>query len=140
MFFVFGITYALYQSKCYNISKKLFLKGITMSTDLNIKLFSAADSLRSKMDASEYKDYLLGLIFYKYLSDKQLLEIVKLAGESIETFNTQIKQTELFKNLLEDEDIRSDLIETLESTLNYMIEPPYLFNVLADQAKQNTFQ
>lgn len=31
--------------------------------ELNSKLFSAADNLRSKMDASEYKNYLLGLIF-----------------------------------------------------------------------------
>lgn len=111
-----------------------------MTSDLNSKLFSAADGLRSKMDASEYKDYLLGLIFYKYLSDKQLLEIVELAGESVDTYDTHLKQTELYKALLEDEDTKSDLIETLESTLNYMIEPPYLFNVLADQAKQNTFQ
>lgn len=35
-----------------------------MGTELNSKLFSTADSLRSKMDASEYKNYLLGLIFY----------------------------------------------------------------------------
>lgn len=111
-----------------------------MSTDLNSKLFSAADGLRSKMDASEYKDYLLGLIFYKYLSDKQLIEIVKLAGESVETYDTQIKQTELYKSLLDDEDTRNDLIETLESTLNYIIEPSYLFNILAEQAKQNIFQ
>src|SRR5690625_4484583 len=111
-----------------------------MTSDLNSKLFSAADGLRSKMDASEYKDYLLGLIFYKYLSDKQLLEVVKLAGESIETYDTHTKQTKLYKSLLEDQDTKSDLIETLESTSNYMIEPPYLFNVLADQAKQNTFQ
>ncbi|SUX15234.1 Type I restriction-modification system methyltransferase subunit [Carnobacterium divergens] len=41
-----------------------------MSVELNQRLFSAADNLRSKMDASEYKNYLLGLIFYKYLSDK----------------------------------------------------------------------
>ena len=39
-----------------------------MGANLNQRLFSAADSLRSKMDASEYKNYLLGFIFYKYLS------------------------------------------------------------------------
>ncbi|XHM45955.1 type I restriction-modification system subunit M N-terminal domain-containing protein (plasmid) [Enterococcus devriesei] len=30
------------------------------------------------MDASEYKNYLLGLIFYKYLSDKLLQQVVLL--------------------------------------------------------------
>ena len=65
-----------------------------MST-LNQKLFSAADNLRSKMDASEYKNYLLGLIFYKYLSDKQLEKVVLIADESLEEYNTQQKQTEL---------------------------------------------
>ena len=39
-----------------------------MGAELNQKLFSAADSLRGKMSADQYKDYLLGLIFYKYLS------------------------------------------------------------------------
>ncbi len=59
--------------------------------ELNTKLFSAADNLRSKMDASEYKNYLLGLIFYKYLSDKLLEKVVKIADESLEEYNTQEK-------------------------------------------------
>ncbi len=107
---------------------------------LNAKLFSAADSLRSKMDASEYKDYLLGLIFYKYLSDKLLVKVVELADESPEEYNTQEKQTQLYRDLLADEDVKEDLIETLVDTLGHHMEPDYLFNVLADQAKQNTFQ
>ena len=34
-----------------------------MGAELNQKLFSAADNLRGKMSADQYKDYLLGLIF-----------------------------------------------------------------------------
>ncbi|MGF0471626.1 type I restriction-modification system subunit M [Lysinibacillus fusiformis] len=109
-------------------------------TELNSKLFSAADNLRSKMDASEYKNYLLGLIFYKYLSDKLLEKVVEIADESLEEYNTQEKQTQLYRDLLEDEEIKNDLIETLVDTLGYDIEPEYLFNVLTNQAKQNTFQ
>jgi len=108
--------------------------------DLNSKLFSAADNLRSKMDASEYKNYLLGLIFYKYLSDKLLVKVVEVADESLEEYNTQEKQTQLYRDLLADEEIKNDLIETLVDTLGYDIAPVYLFNVLTDQAKQNTFQ
>ena len=37
------------------------------SKDLISVLWSGADILRSKMDANEYKNYLLGIIFYKYL-------------------------------------------------------------------------
>ncbi|WP_259266408.1 type I restriction-modification system subunit M [Bacillus sp. JUb91] len=111
-----------------------------MGAELNQRLFSAADNLRSKMDASEYKNYLLGLIFYKYLSDKLLEKVVELADESSEEYNIPNKQAELYMELLVDEDTKNDLIETLIDTLGYDIEPEYLFNVLANQAKQNTFQ
>ena len=107
---------------------------------LNQKLFSAADNLRSKMDASEYKNYLLGLIFYKYLSDKLLEKVVVIADESLEEYDNQDKQTQLYKELLADEEVKDDLIETLVDTLGYDIAEEHLFNVLTDQAKQNTFQ
>ncbi|GAF66064.1 type I site-specific deoxyribonuclease methyltransferase subunit [Bacillus sp. TS-2] len=107
--------------------------------DLNSKLFSAADNLRSKMDASEYKNYLLGLIFYKYLSDKLLDKVVELADESLETYSTQETQTQLYRDLLADDEIKDDLIETLVDTLGYHIEPDSLFNVLTERAKQILF-
>lgn len=44
------------------------------------------------MDASEYKHYLLGLLFYKYLSDKLLVQVVELADESLEEYDTQKNQ------------------------------------------------
>ncbi|MFE5471994.1 type I restriction-modification system subunit M [Bacillus safensis] len=108
--------------------------------DLHTTLFSAADDLRSKMDASEYKNYLLGLIFYKYLSDRLLEKVVEVADESLEEYDTQDKQAQLYKELLSDEDIQKDLIETLVDTIGYDIEPTYLFSELASQAKQNIFQ
>lgn len=111
-----------------------------MGNNLNQKLFSAADNLRSKMDASEYKNYLLGLIFYKYLSDKLLQKVVELADESLEEYETAEQQTVLYQELLSDEESKEDLIATIVDTLGYVIEPAYLFNVLAEQAKQNIFQ
>ena len=39
------------------------------SKDLISVLWSGEDILRSKMDANEYKDYLLGIVFYR-ISDK----------------------------------------------------------------------
>ena len=46
--------------------------------DLISVLWNGADILRSKMDANEYKDYLLGIVFYKYLSDSFLIEVYDL--------------------------------------------------------------
>ena len=46
--------------------------------DLLQELWSGADVLRGKMDANEYKTYLLGLVFYKYLSDSYLAKIYDL--------------------------------------------------------------
>ena len=111
-----------------------------MGAELNQKLLSAADNLRSKMDASEYKNYLLGLIFYKYLSDRLLEQVVLLADESLEEYDTVSKQTMLYRELLSDEESKEDLIATIVDILGYAITPEYLFNVLADQAKQATFQ
>ena len=42
------------------------------SQSLYQALWNSADVLRSKMDANDYKSYLLGMVFYKYLSDKML--------------------------------------------------------------------
>ncbi|MFV0559984.1 MAG: type I restriction-modification system subunit M [Enterococcus sp.] len=111
-----------------------------MGVELNQKLFSAADNLRSKMDASEYKNYLLGLIFYKYLSDKLLQQVVVLADESLEDYDVVEKQIKLYEELFSDEESKEDLELTLIDTLGYAIEPEYLFSRLSDQAKQNTFQ
>lgn len=36
------------------------------------KIWQSANKMRSKIEANEYKDYILGFIFYKYLSDKEI--------------------------------------------------------------------
>ena len=43
---------------------------VDQKRELESQLWGVANVLRGKMDASEYKDYILGLIFYKYLSEK----------------------------------------------------------------------
>ncbi|MCK0138933.1 type I restriction-modification system subunit M N-terminal domain-containing protein [Aliiroseovarius sp. F47248L] len=40
---------------------------------LEQQLWNIANELRGKMDADEFRDYILGFIFYKYLSEKQHL-------------------------------------------------------------------
>ena len=53
------------------------------SKDLLQVLWSGADVLRGKMDANEYKTYLLGLIFYKYLSDSYLVSAYDLLTDEM---------------------------------------------------------
>lgn len=48
------------------------------SKDLISVLWNGADILRSMMDANEYKNYLLGIVFYKYLSDSFLIKVYDL--------------------------------------------------------------
>ena len=50
------------------------------SKDLLSVLWEGADILRGKMDANEYKNYLLGIVFYKYLSDTFLTHVYDLVN------------------------------------------------------------
>ena len=45
-----------------------------MSTaeDIKNKIWAMANELRGNMDASEYRDYILGFMFYRFLSEHQL--------------------------------------------------------------------
>lgn len=36
------------------------------------KIWASANKMRSKIEANEYKDYIIGLIFYKFLSDNEV--------------------------------------------------------------------
>ena len=53
---------------------------------LATKIWESANKMRSKIEANDYKDYILGFIFYKYLSDKELkfLKEEGLSPEDIE--------------------------------------------------------
>src|SRR3984885_14298925 len=45
------------------------LPGMTSTKDLHDTLWKAADKLRGSMDAAQYKDFVLGMVFLKYVSD-----------------------------------------------------------------------
>jgi len=40
--------------------------------ELAARIWKSANDMRSKIEANDYKDYILGFIFYKFLSDKEL--------------------------------------------------------------------
>lgn len=62
---------------------------------LQSKLWNIADTLRGKMGADEFRDYIFGFIFYKYLSERMHLfadEILKNDGitfDSIDEASTE---------------------------------------------------
>ena len=50
---------------------------------LAAKIWESANQMRSKIEANEYKDYILGFIFYKYLSDNELKFARKMAAPTL---------------------------------------------------------
>ncbi|MDR3206545.1 MAG: type I restriction-modification system subunit M, partial [Candidatus Methanoplasma sp.] len=44
------------------------------------KIWESANKMRSKIEANEYKDYILGFIFYKYLSDAEVKYVYEQGG------------------------------------------------------------
>ena len=106
------------------------------SKDLISVLWSGADILRSKMDANEYKDYLLGIVFYKYLSDTFLIKVYDLIyDEKPKSLKVAL---DAYKEAQEDESAE-ELKEQLESECHYLIEPQLTYTCFADAARNNAF-
>ena len=56
-------------------------KQKVQQAELHKKLWAIANDLRGTMDASEFRNYILGLIFYRYLSEKTEQRVSKLLEE-----------------------------------------------------------
>lgn len=78
------------------------------------KIWESANKMRSKIEANEYKDYILGFIFYKFLSDKE----EKILKESDFTEND-------IKNLTEDD---SETVKFVQDKIGYFIAYKDLFS------------
>jgi len=87
---------------------------------LQRQLWSIANELRGKMDADEFRDYILGFVFYKYLSEKQHL----YANTLLET--EDIKD---YCDVTDVEDIAAIREESLLK-LGYFLRPDELFSVI----------
>lgn len=94
------------------------MSSIKQKNELYQKLNSICDILRKTMDASEYRNYILGFIFYKYLSDKFLNHANKLLK------NDNVNYLDLKEN-----DERKKIVdETLIDELGYFIDQDHLFH------------
>ena len=87
---------------------------------LKKQLWSIANELRGKMDADEFRDYILGFVFYKYLSEKQ------------HQYANKLLQTETVKDycdVTDEEDIEAIHEESLLK-LGYFLRPEELFSAI----------
>ena len=84
------------------------------------RIWASANNMRNKIDANEYKDYILGLIFYKFLSDTE----VKYFTEVCDWEEDEL--CELVENY-EDMNIKNAIAECQEH-IGFFIEYKYLFN------------
>jgi type I restriction enzyme M protein len=82
------------------------------------KIWASANKMRSKIDANEYKDYILGLIFYKFLSDNEVNYLKTIGWED-----------EDLPDLLENyEDSNAvTMIQYCQKNIGYFIEYKNLF-------------
>lgn len=82
--------------------------------ELANRIWESANKMRSKIEANEYKDYILGFIFYKYLSDQE----IKFLKEN-DFDDADIKD-------LREDDI--DILEYVQRNIGYFISYENLFS------------
>src|SRR5690554_811139 len=88
---------------------------------LESQLWGIANLLRGKISADDYRDYILGFIFYKYLSEKQTLYANELLiGEPVTDY-TKVTDQETLDAIKEESLLK----------LGYFLAPSQLFAVIA---------
>ncbi|MCM1166657.1 MAG: type I restriction-modification system subunit M [Lachnospiraceae bacterium] len=101
----------------------------TKSQELAKQLWAIANDLRGNMDSSKFKNYILGTIFYRYLSErteKYMDEILKNDGVT-------------YREALANDELSEAVKELSLDHLGYIIEPDDLFNSLVEKIKSGTF-
>ena len=100
-----------------------------LASELAGKLWGMANDLRGTMEAYEFKNYILGLIFYKHLSDKAEFFLT----EAFEHDN--ITYEEAWKN----EELKKELIDDMLDSLGFVMEPKYLFSNVIKMVNNENF-
>lgn len=88
---------------------------------LEQQLWNVADTLRGRMNADEFRDYILGFIFYKYLAEKMEIYANKILKPDGITYKDIQENTEQGKEYIEA--IREESLEKL----GYFLKPSELF-------------
>ncbi len=99
---------------------------------LQTQLWNIANTLRGKMGADEFRDYILGFIFYKYLSERMHLfadDILKHDG---------IKFADIDETSKKGKEMLAAIQEESVGRLGYFLKPSELFHKLAEKGSQKT--
>ncbi len=89
------------------------------------KIWESANRMRSKIEPNEYKDYILGFIFYKYLSDKEVKYLLNMGFTHDDLKSVDEKNTEIMVCVSED----IGYYISYEDLFSTWIEKGKLFNV-----------
>src|SRR5574344_623915 len=88
-----------------------------------------ANSIRGNIEAYEFKNYILGLIFYRYLSERTENYMKELLKDDNITY----------AEAWNDEEYKEGLIEESIDYLGYVIEPKYLFSNVIQLIESSKF-
>ena len=99
---------------------------------LEQQLWKIANTLRGKMNADEFRDYILGFIFYKYLAEKMEIYANSILEEDKIQFRNIDENTA--EGLEYIEAIREEALETL----GYFLKPSELFSEIAKRGNSDT--
>ena len=98
---------------------------------LEQQLWNIANTLRGKMNADEFRDYILGFIFYKYLAEK--MEIY--ANAILQPDGIQF--TDIDENSPEGQEYIDAIREEALEKLGYFLKPSELFTSIAKRGNFN---
>ena len=93
------------------------------------KLWAMANALRGTIEAYEFKTYILGMIFYYYLSDRTEKYMVNL-----------LKDDDIsYEKAWADQEYQEAVVEESLRDLGFVIEPQYLFHNLVNMVENRSF-
>ena len=102
---------------------------------LQRQLWNIANDLRGKMGADEFRDYILGFIFFKYLSEKA----ITFANELLKDEGMAEKYNELDESNPNHAELIDGIKENSVDEVGYALSPSQLFHTLAERGRQNQF-
>ena len=102
--------------------------------NLERKLWDIANELRGKMSADEFRDYILGFIFYKYLSEKMYIYANKILEQDAIDYLALLDESK-GDNPAYLEAVREDAVKQL----GYWLKPSDLFGQLAKRGQEGAF-